>query len=114
MECADFWLHEKALVHKLFKVLVPRFAEYTKAFTSLYLLAPKYEAARSEKVHWKDRLEARSGAYPLEPGRLVFTERAVLELKGASPSPSLAPSDCKAGVCMCFVCEEESLMSHTE
>lgn len=40
MEMADFWLNEKQLVHKLFKVLVPRYQNYNSSFTRL-ILGPK-------------------------------------------------------------------------
>lgn len=82
MECADFYLHEKSLVHKLFKVLVPRYANYTTAFTSIYFLAPNYSLAANEKVKWQDRVATRSGPYPANYSRYAFTERGVLELKG--------------------------------
>jgi large subunit ribosomal protein L17 len=39
MEMADYWLDEKQLVHKLFKVLVPRYENYSSSYTRL-LLAP--------------------------------------------------------------------------
>lgn len=41
MEMASFWLEEKQLVHKLFKVLAPRFKDYQIAYTALYR-APKH------------------------------------------------------------------------
>ncbi|OWR42860.1 large ribosomal subunit protein bL17m [Danaus plexippus] len=62
MEIADYWLLEKELVHKLFKVLVPRFENSSSAFTRMYK-APK-------------------PAY----GRVI--EKTILELKG-NPYPSL-------------------------
>lgn len=40
MEMADFWLTEKQLIHKLFKVLVPRYQSYNSSFTRL-ILGPK-------------------------------------------------------------------------
>ncbi|KAK7869029.1 hypothetical protein R5R35_002979 [Gryllus longicercus] len=61
MELADFWLLEKQLVHKLFKVLVPRFREYPISYTRL-LKAPD------------------------SPG--IAFKRAVLELRG-NPYPPL-------------------------
>ncbi|KAJ8919576.1 hypothetical protein NQ315_002198 [Exocentrus adspersus] len=64
MEMADYWLVEKQCVHKLFKVLVPRYQNSTSSYTRL-LSAPK--------------------PYP-GTGDL----RAVLELKG-NPYPSLLP-----------------------
>uniref|UniRef100_A0A146LZ32 Large ribosomal subunit protein bL17m n=2 Tax=Lygus hesperus TaxID=30085 RepID=A0A146LZ32_LYGHE len=36
METADYWLEEKQMVHKLFKVLVPRFENSTASFTKVY------------------------------------------------------------------------------
>lgn len=36
---ADYWLDEKQLVHKLFKVLVPRYENFNSSYTRL-LLAP--------------------------------------------------------------------------
>lgn len=33
---ADYWLVEKQLVHKLFKVLVPRFENYNVAYTKMF------------------------------------------------------------------------------
>lgn len=56
MELADFFILEKQLVHKLFKVLVPRYQNYTTSYTR-FLYAPCI--------------------YPGTPYK-----RAVLELKG--------------------------------
>lgn len=61
---ADYWLLEKQLVHKLFKVLAPRFQNYNVSFTRM-LKAPK--------------------PYPG-----VHYDRAVLELRG-NPYPPLTP-----------------------
>ncbi|XP_058058868.1 large ribosomal subunit protein bL17m [Anopheles bellator] len=65
MEMADFWLLEKQLVHKLFKVLAPRFEEYKVSATRMYK-APK------EYPGW-------------------YRKRAVLELRG-NPYPPLLPN----------------------
>nr|SVE80418.1 EOG090X0EUO [Daphnia magna]SVE81618.1 EOG090X0EUO [Daphnia magna]SVE82763.1 EOG090X0EUO [Daphnia magna] len=64
MEMADYWLNEKQLVHKLFKVLVPRYQNYNSSFTRLVLGPKTY------------------------PGYYVGT--AILELKG-NPFPALQP-----------------------
>lgn len=64
MELADYWLLEKQLVHKLFKVLVPRFENCPVSYTRMYR-APR----------------------PC-PGPKF--KRAVLELRG-NPYPSLLP-----------------------
>lgn len=36
MELANFWIIEKQFIHKLFKVLVPRYENYTTSFTKLH------------------------------------------------------------------------------
>lgn len=64
MEMADYWLVEKQLVHKLFKVLVPRYQEYKVSFTRMYRAPRPY------------------------PGDMYF--KAILELRG-NPYPSLLP-----------------------
>ncbi|KAI0213530.1 39S ribosomal protein L17, mitochondrial [Lamellibrachia satsuma] len=56
MEMADYWLLEKDLIHKLFKILVPRYTNYPAAFTQIWNLGETF------------------------PGRPV--PMAVLELKG--------------------------------
>ncbi|XP_021357923.1 39S ribosomal protein L17, mitochondrial-like [Mizuhopecten yessoensis] len=43
MEMADYWLTEKDLIHKLFKVLVPRYNHFTNYnYTQTYRLPNKY------------------------------------------------------------------------
>ncbi|CAL4063236.1 unnamed protein product [Meganyctiphanes norvegica] len=64
MEMADFWLTDKAMVHKLFKVLVPRFKDTEKSYTRLHKAPNHY------------------------PGN--FYEKAVLELRG-NPFPAVQP-----------------------
>lgn len=64
MEMATFWLVEPQLVHKLFKVLVPRLSECQTAYTRMYKAPREY------------------------PG--MYYKRAVLELRG-NPFPSLGP-----------------------
>lgn len=64
MEMADYWLVEKQLVHKLFKVLVPRYENYNVSFTKMYKAPKPY------------------------PGK--HYDRAVLELRG-NPYPPLVP-----------------------
>lgn len=62
MELADYWLLEKQLVHKLFKVLVPRFEASNVSYTRMYKAPRDY------------------------PG--IYYDKAVLELRG-NPYPSL-------------------------
>ncbi len=65
MECADFWLQDKACVHKLFKVLVPRYEKDGES-------SPTYTRLARGPSKQNDR-------YP---------NRAVLELRG-NPFPPL-------------------------
>lgn len=50
MDTVSFWLNEKSLVHKLFKVLVPRYENHQSAYTSLFkapLMYPRTHRACS-------------------------------------------------------------------
>jgi large subunit ribosomal protein L17 len=60
MDAADFWLLEKDLVHKLFKVLVPRYENCSTAYTRI-LNAPRptYGQNRDKVI-----LELRGNPYP--------------------------------------------------
>lgn len=57
---ADYWLVEKQLVHKLFKVLVPRYENYTTAYTRMYNAPRCYHVDK----HLKAVLELRGNPYP--------------------------------------------------
>lgn len=60
MEMADYWLLEKQLVHKLFKVIVPRFENCQISYTRML------KAPREYPGHYRDRsvLELRGNPYP--------------------------------------------------
>ncbi|XP_073980467.1 mitochondrial ribosomal protein L17 [Rhodnius prolixus] len=45
MEMANYWLEEKQLIHKLFKVLVPRFENYTVSYTRMFKAPSSYPNA---------------------------------------------------------------------
>lgn len=60
MKMADYWLLEKELVHKLFKVLVPRFENYDSSYTRMFR-APKVQNARTIE---KSVLELKENPYP--------------------------------------------------
>lgn len=64
MEMADYWIIEKQYIHKLFKVLVPRFQNCQVSYTRMYKAPQEF------------------------PGPV--RTRAVLELRG-HPYPSLRP-----------------------
>lgn len=59
MEMADYWLVEKQLVHKLFKVLVPRYANYNTSYTRMLKAPTVYPSTRDKAV-----LELKGNPYP--------------------------------------------------
>lgn len=46
MELADYWIEEKQVVHKLFKVLAPRYENYNIAYTRMFRLSRIYPDGR--------------------------------------------------------------------
>jgi large subunit ribosomal protein L17 len=60
MEMADFWLLEKQLVHKLFKVLAPRYENFNVSYTKMF------KAPREYPGHYRKQavLELRGNPYP--------------------------------------------------
>lgn len=60
MEIADFWLTEKQLIHKLFKVLVPRFENCTVSYTRMIKAPRTYPGPIYERAV----LELRGHPYP--------------------------------------------------
>ncbi|CAD7002876.1 unnamed protein product [Ceratitis capitata] len=60
MELADYWLLEKQLVHKLFKVLVPRLENCNYSYTRLYKAPRDYPGM----YYRKSVLELRGNPYP--------------------------------------------------
>lgn len=60
MEMADFWLEEKQLVHKLFKVLVPRYQNFNVSYTRMYKAPRPYPGDYDHKAI----LELRGNPYP--------------------------------------------------
>ncbi|KAG6440992.1 39S ribosomal protein L17, mitochondrial [Manduca sexta] len=79
MKMADFWLLEKELVHKLFKVLVPRFENSNVSFTKMYK-APKPQYSRNLE---KAVLELRGNPYPdlftKQPNNRLWIQNVLLE-----------------------------------
>uniref|UniRef100_A0A1E1X959 Large ribosomal subunit protein bL17m n=1 Tax=Amblyomma aureolatum TaxID=187763 RepID=A0A1E1X959_9ACAR len=77
MELADYWINEKQLVHKLFKVLAPRFATYQGAYTRLHVLQTPFkdkynvcEPGPHYKYNWVC-LELKGNPYPPVPGMVA-------------------------------------------
>lgn len=79
MEMADFWLLEKQLIHKLFKVLVPRFENTNLSYTKMYK-APKPEYERNIN---KAVLELRGNPFPdlfmKQPNNKMWIQNVLLE-----------------------------------
>ncbi|XP_035229359.1 39S ribosomal protein L17, mitochondrial-like [Stegodyphus dumicola] len=73
MDMANFWLEDKQMLHKLFKVLVPRFQNTTNTtFTKMYLIPDKcHLAAELKKVNFTQAcvLELRGNPYPPMPSK---------------------------------------------
>ncbi|XP_037518765.1 39S ribosomal protein L17, mitochondrial [Rhipicephalus sanguineus] len=74
MELADYWINEKQLVHKLFKVLAPRFATYEGSYTRVHILPTPFndkfnsmEPGPYYKHNWV-ALELKGNPYPPMPG----------------------------------------------
>ena len=70
MELASFYLKDKTLIHKLFKVLVPRYLNYTTSFTSMHILP-------TMTPDWSDNFS-----------RTYVDRKVVIELKG-NPYPPI-------------------------
>lgn len=67
MDMANFWLVEKQLIHKLFKVLVPRYESTQSAFTRLLKAPRQYPGPK----HKKAILELKGNPYPpLKPNNI--------------------------------------------
>ncbi|XP_011637734.1 39S ribosomal protein L17, mitochondrial [Pogonomyrmex barbatus] len=60
MDMANFWIIEKQLIHKLFKVLVPRYQNYTTSFTKLHKAPNVYPIGHYQRAI----LELRGNIYP--------------------------------------------------
>eukprot|EP00088_Acartia_fossae_P044362 TRINITY_DN47047_c0_g1_i1.p1 TRINITY_DN47047_c0_g1~~TRINITY_DN47047_c0_g1_i1.p1 ORF type:complete len:202 (+),score=25.26 TRINITY_DN47047_c0_g1_i1:29-607(+) len=65
MDLARWWLEDKSLVHKLFKVLVPRFQDSSSSYTRM-LKAPMMYNPNPSPTNYKDRvvLELRGNPFP--------------------------------------------------
>lgn len=46
MELADYWIDEKQVVHKLFKVLAPRYQNCNTAYTRVHKITAHYPDGR--------------------------------------------------------------------
>ena len=81
MALANYWLREKNLVHKLFKVLVPRYKDYATSFTAIHMLGKNYPLVN--RPH--EDIVANKGGY------FHIRGEAVIELRGNSLPPIIRP-----------------------
>lgn len=72
-DMANYWILDKGVLHKLFKVLVPRFENFTTSYSRM-INAPQL--------------------YPAQTGEVIrhYRFRSILELKG-HPYPPIFPND---------------------
>ena len=71
MELADWWLEDKAAIHKLFKVLVPRLEEqphsYTRLFNSPSQASANKEGQDGMMRHWRPKVVIELVGHPFPP-----------------------------------------------
>lgn len=84
MELANYWLREKNLVHKLFKVFVPRYENYASAFTAIHMLGIDYE---KYGLTMTERSKMTRAEFDVHPRGEV-----VLEMRGNCLPPIKRPS----------------------
>ncbi|XP_076367061.1 mitochondrial ribosomal protein L17 [Tachypleus tridentatus] len=83
MELADFWLEEKQLIHKLFKVLVPRYQNSCESFTALHMLPMGVSATLSEKnthVYPQALLELKGNPFPSVPTKKEINKNSLTNI----------------------------------
>ncbi|XP_071441206.1 large ribosomal subunit protein bL17m isoform X2 [Hetaerina americana] len=91
MEMADFWLLEKQLVHKLFKVFVPRFENSNQSYTRMLNAPRPYPGHR----YFKSVLELRDVSSNKNLIHNVLLEEARKEYTAAKYSANTAESSAK-------------------
>lgn len=88
MALANYWLKDKSLIHKLFKVFVPRYENQASSFTALHMLGKDYSY---NAMPFTDRMNAGFGP--------VFRYgEAVLEMRGNPLPPIIRPRLNKKGL----------------
>lgn len=88
MELANYWLRDKALIHKLFKVFVPRYLNYPGSFTAIHLLGKNYEVSGLTMTERKEQ----------KPARILHFGEAVLEMRGNSLPQIIRPKFNRTGL----------------
>jgi len=91
MELADWWLTDKSLVHKLFKVLVPRFKDMDISYTRL-LRGPNQNSIENREIRNRYVLELRGHPFPplnysnTEPNRGLISNVLLSEARKEAKS----------------------------
>lgn len=88
MALANYWLREKNLIHKLFKVLVPRYINYPSTFTAIHMLGRNYAVTAATITELKEN-NSRSFHQKGE---------AVIELRGNNLPPIIRPQTNRPGL----------------
>jgi len=83
MALANFWLLDKSLIHKLFKELVPRYENYTSAFTAIHRLGYDYSKCNLTVTEAKKRTGV--------PLRFGGGGETIIELRGNNLPPIVRP-----------------------
>lgn len=85
MALANFWLKDKALIHKLFKELVPRYENYSSAFTAIHRLGYDYSLSAKTMTELKEE----------NRGPLKFNGggETIIELRGNNLPPVTRPHE---------------------
>lgn len=82
MDLANFYIQDKSMIHKLFKVLVPRYENYATAFTAMHKLGRNYSQYFRTLTELKE----------LKTWQPYHGEYVVLELRGNPLPPITKPS----------------------
>lgn len=80
MDLANFWLRDKSMIHKLFKVFVPRYKDYSSAFTAVHLLGGNYDVGA---LTYTERQSFKGHFYKMG--------EACLEMRGNPLPPVIKP-----------------------
>ncbi|XP_013792739.2 39S ribosomal protein L17, mitochondrial-like [Limulus polyphemus] len=83
MELADFWLEEKQLIHKLFKVLVPRYRNNYGSFTALHMLPTDVSATLSKTdtdIYPRALLELKGNPFPPIPTKKEINKNSLTNI----------------------------------
>lgn len=90
MALANFWLLDKSLIHKLFKELVPRYENYSSAFTAIHRLGYDYTISSKTMTTIKERRR--------QPPHFNNGGETILELRGNNLPPILRPQLYRSGL----------------